>query len=345
MQIIENHPLKSLNTFGIDVRAKFFTEFNTTTSLVDFVQRELKNFGNSIILNGGSNVLFAGDFDGLVMKISTSGMQVLSEDNAHVEIKVEAGQNWDEFVLYGLDKGYFGLENLSLIPGNVGAAPMQNIGAYGVEQKDFFVSLEALNLSTGKMEKFNKNDCRFGYRESIFKNTHKHKYIITSATYRLNKYPEINIDYGAIKTELAKMGLADNPHPVDVSKAVRHIRNNKLPNPEELGNAGSFFKNPIIEKNKYDQLKAQFPDLVAFAQADGKYKVAAGWLIDHLGWKGKRIGDAGVCKNQALVLVNYGKATGQQILELAAQIQKSIQAEFGIQLQPEVNIIHTSPNI
>lgn len=292
-----------------------------------------------MVLNGGSNVLFTRDFDGLILKISTSGMQVLFEDDKHVEIKVEAGHNWDSFVLSSLEKGYYGMENLSLIPGNVGAAPLQNIGAYGVEQKDFFVSLEAVNLLTGKTETFSKSDCLFGYRESIFKNTHKHKYIITSVTYRLSKYPEINIEYGAIKAELDKIGVTDKPHPLDVSKAVRSIRNSKLPDPEKLGNAGSFFKNPVVEKEKYQQLKNHFPDLAAYAQADGNYKVAAGWLIDFMGWKGKRMGDAGVCESQALVLVNHGNASGQQILDLAAQIQNAVQEKFGIQLQPEVNII------
>ncbi len=290
-------------------------------------------------MNGGSNVLFTRDFDGLILKISTSGMQVLFEDDKHVEIKVEAGHNWDDFVLSSLEKGYFGMENLSLIPGNVGAAPIQNIGAYGVEQKDFFVSLEAVNLLTGKTETFNKSDCLFGYRESIFKNTHKHKYIITSVTYQLSKCPQINFEYGAIKTELDKMGVTDKPHPLDVSKAVRNIRNSKLPNPEKLGNAGSFFKNPVVEKEKYQQLKNHFPDMAAFEQADGNYKVAAGWLIDYMGWKGKRMGDAGVHEKQALVLVNHGSASGQQILDLAAQIQKSVKDKFGIDLQNEVNII------
>jgi UDP-N-acetylmuramate dehydrogenase len=231
------------------------------------------------------------------------------------------------------------MENLSLIPGNVGAAPMQNIGAYGVEQQDLFHSLEAVNLETGNIEIFEKPDCNFGYRESVFKNKLKDKYLILNVTYRLKKTIETNVEYGAIKAELAKTGKAENPHPRDISDAVRKIRNSKLPNPDQLGNAGSFFKNPVIAGPDYDELKKKFPDMVGFPQEGGRVKIAAGWLIDHLGWKGKRIGDAGVHEKQALVLVNHGNASGKDVLDLAKQIQESVHETFGISLLPEVNII------
>ncbi len=339
MQIIENHPLKNLNTFGIDASARFFALCKNETEMIDFVPETSKKFNRIMILNGGSNVLFTSDFNGLVIKIANSGFEILDENQEQVFIRVAAGQNWDDFVMSCLKKGYYGLENLTMIPGNTGAAPMQNIGAYGVEQKDLFFSLEALNRKTGKTETFDQKQCKFGYRESIFKNTHKDRYIILNVTYRLSKIPLVKTDYGAIKLELEKLGKSQNPGPADVSQAVRNIRTNKLPDPEELGNAGSFFKNPVVGREKYLQLKNAFPEVAAFPLENGNYKLAAGWMIDRLGWKGRRTGDAGVCKTQALVLVNHGKAKGSDILNLAGDIQKSVKAEFGIDLEPEVNIL------
>jgi UDP-N-acetylmuramate dehydrogenase len=292
-----------------------------------------------MILNGGSNVLFTSDFDGLVIKIASSGFDKLEENSDQVMIRVAAGQNWDDFVMACLKNGYYGLENLTMIPGNTGAAPMQNIGAYGVEQKDYFFSLEALNRKTGETEVFDRQQCKFGYRESVFKNTHKDRYIILNVTYKLSKKTAVKTSYGAIKLELEKLGKSQNPSPVDVSQAVRNIRTNKLPDPEELGNAGSFFKNPVLSPKKYRELKNTFPDVVAFPLENGNYKLAAGWMIDRLGWKGRRIGDAGVCETQALVLVNHGKAAGSDILKLTSNIQKSVRDEYGIRLEPEVNIL------
>lgn len=339
MQIIENHSLKNLNTFGIDVSARYFSPCENAARLREILTQGSKTYISIMVLNGGSNVLFTQDFDGLVIKIANSGFKILEEGNDHVLIRAEAGQNWDDFVMSCLANGYYGLENLTMIPGNVGAAPMQNIGAYGVEQKDFFFNLEALNRETGKTEVFNRQQCKFGYRESIFKNTHKDRYIILNVTYQLSKNPAVKTEYGAIKTELEKMGKSKNPSPVDVSQAVRNIRSSKLPDPEELGNAGSFFKNPVVSPKKYRELKNTFTDVAAFPLENGDYKVAAGWMIDRLGWKGRRIGDAGVCETQALVLVNHGKATGSDILILASNIQKSVKKEYGIDLEPEVNII------
>lgn len=338
MKIHENYSLRHLNTFGIDANARFFIEFKTEEEIADFIQKKTFIAEKHLILNGGSNVLFTKDFDGLVMKISTQGIETLEDNETHALVKASAGVNWDEFVKHCLDRKLGGLENLSAIPGNVGAAPMQNIGAYGVEQKHSFYSLEALNIESGNIQTFNAAACKFGYRESVFKKALKNKYIILSVTYRLSKSPEFKINYGAIQTELKNSGVEELTLKT-VSEAICKIRGSKLPDPDKIGSAGSFFKNPVIDQEIYKRLKNKYPQMVAYPNPSGQHKIAAGWLIDYLGWKGYRMGDAGVCETQALVLVNYGKATGSEIWDLALDIQKSVFDEFGIQLEPEVNII------
>ncbi len=339
MKIIENFSLKHLNTFGVEAKAKYFVQLNTADEIVSFVRNKKFPAQPILILNGGSNTLFSGDFDGLVIKINNLGWEIIDQNQEHVFIKVSAGENWDNFVNFTINNGFAGLENLSMIPGNVGAAPIQNIGAYGVEQKDLFHSLEAINIETGETRIFAAEDCKFGYRSSIFKTGLKGKYIVLSVSYKLNKKPTLNIEYGAIRKELENLGTGQNITIKNISQAIRNIRGSKLPDPEKIGNAGSFFKNPVVSKEKYFTLLKKHPGITAFPDENEKYKIAAGWIIDRLGWKGTRRGDAGVCETQALVLVNYGKATGREIVALANEIQQSVKDAFGIMLKPEVNIV------
>ena len=282
-------------------------------------------------------MLFTKNFDGIVLKNEINGIEIISENNAEVILKVGAGENWHDFVIYCVEKGWGGIENLSLIPGSVGASPMQNIGAYGVEIKDVFVELEAFNLETKKIEIFDNTTCKFGYRESIFKNSHKDKYIITSVTYKLSKNPVFNTSYGAIENQLNEMGISELSVKA-ISDAVIAIRSSKLPDPKEIGNAGSFFKNPIITKEKFEKLQAKFSNIANYPQADGTVKIAAGWLIDQLGWKGKTYDGYGVHKNQALVLVNYSKSNGKDIYDLSTNILNSVKEKYNIELEREVNI-------
>ncbi len=339
MEIKENISLKKYNTFGVDVKARYFTELNSTAEIISFVRTAKIPSVPVFILNGGSNVLFTRDFEGMVLKINNHGFDVIRQTKSNVLIKVNAGQDWDEFVMYALSQGFYGLENLSMIPGNVGAAPMQNIGAYGIEQESRFHHLEAIDIRSGEIMEFDHEACKFGYRSSVFKTELKGKYIILRVFYQLSKKPDTKVEYGAIRSQLAELGIDRNYTPAMVAQAVRTIRSQKLPDPSELGNAGSFFKNPVVNSEKYHSLIEKFPDLSAYALDDGNYKIAAGWLIDHLGWIGYRKGDAGVCTTQALVLVNYGDATGGDIAALAREIQKSVQHKFGIALETEVNII------
>lgn len=292
---------------------------------------------NLLILGGGSNLLFTKDFDGLVLKNNIKGIDIIEENENDILIQSGAGENWHEFVLYCVEKGYAGIENLSLIPGNVGASPMQNIGAYGVEIKDVFHSLEAIEIKTGEIKTFNTEECKFGYRESVFKNIFKNKYIITSVVFKLNKKPQFNVSYGAIESELKKMNVKELSLKA-VSDAVINIRSSKLPDPKEIGNAGSFFKNPVISLEQFEKLKDRYPQMAYYKLPSGDIKIAAGWLIDHLGWKGKRIEDYGVHKNQALVLVNYGESEGKDIYDLSSLIMKSVLKNFQIKLEREVNI-------
>lgn len=340
MQTIHHHTnLKPFNTFGIDAYANYFVEANSTESLkailADQAFSQLKKF----ILGGGSNILFAGNFNGLVIKNNIKGIQKLSEDDKHVYLKVGAGENWHQLVLYCIEHHYAGIENLSLIPGTVGAAPIQNIGAYGVELCNVFVELEALHLKDQMLHVFKNADCQFGYRDSIFKNTYRDQYVILNVTLRLSKQPTFHLEYGSIKETLAKM-QCETLSIKSVSDAVIHIRRSKLPDPNELGNAGSFFKNPIILFSQYEKLKQTHPTLPHFpTEQKDHIKISAAWLIEQLGWKGKRFGDIGVYDKQALILVNYGKGTGEEILNLAEKIQQSVKDKFDIVLTPEVNLI------
>lgn len=337
MNIIENYSLKKENTFGIDSVALYYVEVYSDSDIMELLATEHFQGMQKVVLGGGSNMLFTKRFDGVILKNNLKGITIEKEDDEHVYVKVGAGENWHHFVLYCIDHGYAGIENLSLIPGNIGAAPMQNIGAYGVELKDVFHELEAMNLETLIPRTFSNEECKFGYRDSVFKQEAKGKYIITSVTLRLNKKPKFNTTYGAIEDELKKMGVKDLSIKA-ISEAVCNIRMSKLPNPDEIGNAGSFFKNPIVPNTKFAELKKTFPDIVAYKNTENDTKLAAGWLIEQCGWKGQRIGDAGVHKNQALVLVNYGEAKGKEVLELSDKILNSVKGKFGVELEREVNI-------
>lgn len=336
MNILENHSLKKLNTFGIDALAKYYTEAFSVEELKETLDD--KKGLQKLILGGGSNILLTKDFSGIVIKNNLKGIELLKEDKDHFYIKAGAGENWHGFVKHCIDKGYAGVENLSLIPGNVGAGPMQNIGAYGVELKDVFHELEALNINTQNIEAFSNKECRFGYRESIFKHDAKGQYVITSVTLRLNKIPVYNTSYGAIEKELEEMGVKELSIKA-ISDAVINIRSSKLPDPARIGNAGSFFKNPVIDSAKFEALKKEFPEIVGYKNSETEVKLAAGWLIEQCGWKGKTFGEAGVHKNQALVLVNYGNAKGNEIYELSQKILDSVEEKFGVLLEREVNII------
>ncbi len=292
-----------------------------------------------MFLGGGSNVLLCNDYPGLLIRNAIKGLQIVHEDDDHVLLRVYSGESWHETVMYCVERNWGGIENLSLIPGTVGAAPMQNIGAYGVELEQVFDQLEALNLNTLELETFNKTQCAFGYRESVFKRQLKGQYFIYSVTFKLSKKPIIHADYGDIQAILNEKGLsAETAGIKDVSDAVIHIRQSKLPDPKVLGNSGSFFKNPQITKEHFEALKLQFPDIKGYPQNDG-IKVPAGWLIEQCGWKGKRVGNTGSHAKQALVLVNYGGATGTEIYQLAQDIIKSVSDKFSIHLEPEVNIV------
>jgi len=338
MKITENISLKSLNTFGIEATAARFCMFASTDDLRALSDME-SDINKALILGGGSNVLFTSNYDGLVAVNKISGIEPTDQSNKHIRLKIGAGVNWHELVKYCVEKGYGGIENLSLIPGSVGAAPMQNIGAYGVELKDVFFELEAFHKNSGNVQTFNKDDCDFGYRESIFKTSEKDQFIIVSVTLDLTlNLHNLSLDYGAIKRVLKEQGITD-PTIKDVSDAVISIRRSKLPDPAEIGNAGSFFKNPIIDKIDFEGLRLEFPAIPGYAIDPHHIKVPAGWLIEQCGWKGKRIGDIGVHKNQALVLVNYGGGKGQDLVALSKEIQTSVSSTYGIELSPEVNII------
>ena len=337
MQIQTNFSLKNYNTFGIEAKAKQFVAVHNVAELRSILKNHFSE--KKFILGGGSNMLLTQDIDALVIHIDLKGKKIIKEDDEFVWVESQAGENWHEFVLWTIDQNFGGLENMSLIPGNVGTTPVQNIGAYGAEIKDTFVSCDAMNIATQEMKTFTKDECKFGYRESVFKQEAKDKYIITSVVFKLKKHNHIiNIDYGDIKAELAKNNIT-NPTIKDVSNAVIAIRNTKLPNPKELGNSGSFFKNPVISKELFEKVQAKFPEVRHFEVSPTEVKVPAGWLIENAGLKGYRNGDAGVHKNQALVLVNYGNATGQDILNLSKYVQKTVFDKYGIAIEAEVNVI------
>lgn len=338
MKLQSDFSLKPYNTFGIDVKAKLFARFDSVQELQELLQMPELKQAQKLILGGGSNLLFTKDFDGVVLQNGIKGIEIVKEDADDTYVKAGGGEVWHEFVLYTLKHNLGGVENLSLIPGTVGAAPLQNIGAYGVELKDVFYELEAVETETGKIYRFNNEDCRFGYRESIFKNEQKGRFIVTSVTFRLHKTHQLNTSYGAIQSTLQEMQV-QQPTIHDVSAAVCHIRQSKLPDPKQIGNAGSFFKNPEIPIALYDALKEHYPDMPAYPVSELTVKVPAGWLIEQCGWKGKVIDNYGVHKNQALVLVNYGGASGENVRQLAYDIIHSVEEKFGIQLHPEVNIM------
>lgn len=341
MQVHQNFSLKKYNTFRIDVYAKYFAEFSSVNGLQTLLENT-KNISSRMILGGGSNVLFTKNFDGVILKNNIPGIKILKEDDDFVYVKAGAGISWNTLVIYCVNKDLGGIENLSLIPGNVGASPMQNIGAYGVEIKDVFYELEAFHLQEKIIQKFSAKDCEFGYRESIFKKKFKDQFAILNVTLRLNKKPVFNISYGAVEAELEKMKVA-NLSIKAISDAVIQIRNSKLPDPEIIGNAGSFFKNPVVnshELNKLHELKQFSGSSVPFYKIDeDNFKIPAGWLIEQCGWKGYRNGDVGCYAKQALVLVNYNSASGNEIVELSEKIKSSVREKFGIILEAEVNII------
>jgi UDP-N-acetylmuramate dehydrogenase len=339
MNVEHNLSLKNFNTFGIEAKAKYFTTFTNTENLKTILSDPEYKKEKLLILGGGSNLLFVSDlFDGLVLHNKIKGIEIIHENEEAVIIKSGAGEIWHELVLYTISKNWGGLENLSLIPGTVGAAPMQNIGAYGVEIKDVFASLEAYEISTGIIKTFSLTECKFGYRSSIFKQDAKGKYIIVSVSFRLTKKPVFNTSYGAISDTLKQMGIL-HPTIKNISDAVINIRQSKLPDPKEIGNAGSFFKNPEIPVAHFEKLKSQYPDIPSYPTLPGMIKVPAGWLIEKCGWKGKVIGHTGVHKNQALVLVNYGNARGEEIKDLSIEVQRSVKEKFEIELETEVNFI------
>ncbi len=339
MQIQENISLKHYNTFGIDAKARYFSDFSSADGLRErLANYKLQTTNQKIlILGGGSNILFTKNFDGLVLKNEIKGIKLIKEDDGFYYVQANAGENWHVFVQYCINNNFAGVENLSLIPGNVGASPMQNIGAYGVEIKDIFHQLEAFNIREKTVVKFNADDCAFGYRESVFKRKHKNEFVILNVTFRLRKKPVFNTSYGAIEQELYRMQVKELSVQA-ISQAVINIRRSKLPDPKVIGNAGSFFKNPTISNTAFDKLKILFPNIVGYAIDNRQTKVAAGWMIEQCSWKGYRNGDAGCHAQQALVLVNYGNAAGEDIYNLSTKIIESVKGKFGIELEREVNI-------
>ena len=341
LQIKPDFSLRKLNTFQIDVQAACFCEVTSIDELKEALDYQKKQDLPLLILGSGSNILFTKDFNGLVVKINLKGTKKVKNDATHIYIRVGAGEIWHDFVKFCIANNYAGVENLSLIYGTVGAAPMQNIGAYGVEIKDIFEDLEALNIETGEIRTFNKEECKFGYRESVFKNELKGQYIITSVTFRLGnktKKPKLSVAYGDIQKTLLEMRIPA-PTIADVSNAVINIRTSKLPIPAQIGNAGSFFKNPTIKKKAFDKLKKKFENMPSFPVDEDNVKIPAGWLIEQCELKGLRVGEAGVHAKQALVLVNYGKAKGQEIKDLADKVQETVKEKFGITLSMEVNLM------
>ncbi len=338
MQIHESISLKAFNTFGIDVKARQFAPFNSVEELQNLLTSYLKAGAPKLILGGGSNILFMQNFDGLVLKNEIKGIEKVREDDDSVWVKAGAGENWHQFVLYCIENGWAGLENLSLIPGCVGASPMQNIGAYGVEISSVFEELKAFNLEEKTNYTFARKDCEFGYRNSVFKKKYKDQFVIINVVFRLSKKPTFNTSYGAIEQELEKMGVKQLSIKA-ISDAVINIRSSKLPDPAVIGNAGSFFKNPVISKEKFLSLRSAYNEIAGYENEDGTVKLAAAWMIEHCGWKGFRRGDAGSHDRQALVLVNYGNASGEEIFKLSQEIRSSVIEKFGVELEAEVNII------
>lgn len=330
--------LAPYNTLHIEAIASSFLSVTSQEQLVSFIKESKSEFSDVTILGGGSNVLFADDVDGLVLHVAIEGREIVEETEDYVRLRIGAGENWHETVIYCVEQGWGGIENLSLIPGTVGAAPIQNIGAYGVELEEVFQNLEAVELKSGSLKTFHKEDCRFGYRDSIFKNELKGKFVVTQVTLTLSKHPQVHTTYGSISEELKKRNIA-NPTIRDLSRVVIDIRKSKLPDPNDLGNAGSFFKNPVVSRQKYEHLKMKFPSMPGYELNEIETKIPAGWLIEKAGLKGMKHGNAGTYKQQALVIVNHGGATGKEIMELSRKIRTAVKNKFGIELVPEVNIV------
>lgn len=337
MKELYNCSLLPYNTFGMDVKASRFVEYASVEELRGLWNAEREAVARALHIGGGSNLLFASDYEGLILHSAIKGYAVVKETEEEVEVRVGAGEVWDDFVAYTVANGWYGAENLSLIPGEVGASAVQNIGAYGVEAKDLIVSVDTFGLETGEERRFMREECRYAYRESVFKQELKGKYAVTFVTYRLKKYPVFHLEYGNIRAELEKQGCQVDLE--NVRRIIIAIRQAKLPDPKVLGNAGSFFMNPVVPKMQFEALLAQYPDMPHYPVDEAHVKIPAGWMIDRCGWKGKRVGHAGVHEKQALVLVNCGGATGKEVMHLAEVIVASVRERFGVTIRPEVNYI------
>ena len=337
MNIQHNYPLLAHNTFGMDVEASVFVEYESVTELKEILLHQLCPEGKWLHIGGGSNLLFTGDFDGMILHSAIKGFEVVSENEDEVLVRAGAGEVWDDFVAYTVEKGWYGAENLSLIPGEVGASAVQNIGAYGVEAKDLIVKVDTLEVETGKERVFGNEECGYAYRESVFKHALKGKYIVTHVTYRLFKKPSYRLDYGNVRAELEKRGCELTLE--NVRQTIIDIRESKLPDPKVQGNAGSFFMNPIVPRPLFEELLGKYPSMPFYEVDAERVKIPAAWMIDQCGWKGKQLGRAGVHNKQALVLVNCGGATGQEIIALSEEIQRSVLDKFGVRISPEVNFI------
>jgi UDP-N-acetylmuramate dehydrogenase len=338
MHIQDNYSLKNYNTFNIEAKARYFVFINSIQALIELLRDPIARENQTLVLGEGSNILFTRDVDGLVIKMAIGGIEIVREDNEYCWVKAGAGVQWHQLVMSCIEAGLGGLENLSLIPGTVGAAPIQNIGAYGVEVKEYIAGVETYAFSSGTKRIFQNNECRFAYRNSIFKNSGKGKHIITHVLFKLSKKHKLHTSYGAIADKLTEMGVSQ-PTIASVSEAVIQIRQSKLPDPKKIGNAGSFFKNPVVTKSCYQEIQKGHTVVPNYPDKDNYVKIPAGWLIEQCGWKGKRFKNAGVHENQSLVLVNRGNATGQEILKLSVMIADSVKQKFNIELVPEVNII------
>lgn len=333
-----NVDLQPYNTLNVSVKTRYFAAVDTEEELRQILMHPGSSGLRILILGGGSNMLFVDDFDGLVIKVDIAGREIIQEDEEHVWLKIGGGENWHETVRYCIEKGWGGIENLSLIPGTVGGAPIQNIGAYGAELKEVFEYLEGMDIEGRQIRKYSRENCEFGYRDSIFKGELSGIVIVTRVVLKLSKNPELNTSYGSIQDELGNRDI-DNPTIKDISDIIIDIRNSKLPDPQSLGNAGSFFKNPVVDQEVFEDIKQECAEVPGYPMEDSKIKIPAAWLIEEAGWKGKVIGNTGTYEQQALVIVNHGGATGKEIWDLAQQIQDAVEREFGIELVPEVNII------
>lgn len=337
MKVLKDHSLLSHNTFGMDVKASLFIEYASVEELKRVLRDYLPKERDWLHIGGGSNLLFTADFQGVVLHSGIKGYEVLEENDEEVIVRAGAGEVWDDFVAYTVARGWYGAENLSLIPGEVGASAVQNIGAYGVEAKDLIVRVETIEVATGKDRIFENEECGYAYRESVFKSLLKRQYVVTKVCYRLRKTPSYHLDYGNVRAELERQGCELTLE--HVREGIIRIREGKLPDPKVQGNAGSFFMNPIVPREQFEALLAQYPQMPHYVVDDERVKIPAAWMIDRCGWKGKRLGRAGVHDKQALVLVNLGGATGEEVIRLSEEIRKSVLEKFGVGISPEVNFI------